>query len=673
MNHKSKIYNRSFGAKNHWRTIIIVSLVFLLASLIYTYPLCLTSFQKIINAQHDAYGNIWLSWWLKYSQAQGLNTMETNYLYYPVGVNLWETNANFLIPLIVAFFSNFFPLVVSFNIVMLLGLFLSALFTYFLVRYLTHNFYGGIISGLIFGFSPYIYWEIWQGSLELIHTEWIPLYCLFLFKLQKEKSSFWNIILAVFSLTIACLSNWYYGCFLYLLTLLFLFYHIVSLRDKILGKIFIRIILVLVITTAILSPFLFQLEKTLSQREEYKAINWDKMEVKAICEEWQKKNVNLRASEIVVDYLFNRDRSILAFYLLQMFRDFGSVLKKGLDNFGFIGTMLFEHNLFVDKKSALKMYPLKVLGDSLSIYDIFHNLYPKGAHPPHKTIFTYLTITLFILSLLLGNRRRWLYIFIFFIFILLSFGPYMFTRNHQIVPLPSYLLYKFIPQFSLIGGRPYRFAIIALLMVSLSIGELIAFLTLRVKNSYFFLLGFLLILDEVFTPLLPAYPFTFLPSSTPHIYRNFLSSKNYALIEAPIYECPFLNSEYIFYQTFHHKPIFNGFHLSYRIDPQYLEFIKNNIFLRELIDVFNNPEWNFFSRDKKFQYQEAIKELKKVNFKYVVFHAQRIFYNPLAATYGFYFPPPEDEMVRCIRMFEYLNSVLGPPIKFSDGIAIYKL
>jgi hypothetical protein len=73
----------------------------------------------------------------------------------------------------------------AYNLVLLTSLVLSGYFTFLLVRRLSGSGLAGFLSGVAFAFCPYAAFEI--GRIQLVATQWIPLFFLFLHRAFEHK------------------------------------------------------------------------------------------------------------------------------------------------------------------------------------------------------------------------------------------------------------------------------------------------------------------------------------------------------------------------------------------------------------------------------------------------------------------------------------------------------
>jgi hypothetical protein len=73
----------------------------------------------------------------------------------------------------------------AYNSVLLLSLTLSAYFTFLLVRRLSGSGPAGLLAGIGFALCPYAFFEL--GRIQLVATQWIPLFFLFLHRAAEHK------------------------------------------------------------------------------------------------------------------------------------------------------------------------------------------------------------------------------------------------------------------------------------------------------------------------------------------------------------------------------------------------------------------------------------------------------------------------------------------------------
>src|SRR6185312_1744845 len=79
-----------------------------------------------------------------------------------------------------------FGLIPTYSFIELLAFPLGGLGGFWMGRYLTSNFWGGLLAGLVWSFGPYHYVELRQDQLNLISLQWLPFFMLFMFRLEKS-------------------------------------------------------------------------------------------------------------------------------------------------------------------------------------------------------------------------------------------------------------------------------------------------------------------------------------------------------------------------------------------------------------------------------------------------------------------------------------------------------
>lgn len=131
------------------------------------------------NARFDVYDSLWDLWWTGVS-VLGMHASPyfTSLVFYPFGADL---STQTLMPLsgLIAAPLQALGLAFEYNVLLISGFVLSALFTYFLGRYLVKDRVPSFLAGIVFAFSAvnishaYIF-------LDWASVEWIPLFILFL-------------------------------------------------------------------------------------------------------------------------------------------------------------------------------------------------------------------------------------------------------------------------------------------------------------------------------------------------------------------------------------------------------------------------------------------------------------------------------------------------------------
>jgi len=165
---------------------VMLFLVFLLAAIVQTWPLILHMSDGTMESptqSGDTWAFLWDLWWVKKAILELRNPFHTDWLFFPQGSDLYlhalvPVNGVLSIPLQLATGD----LLLSWNVLTLVFLVLSALGMYALVHRLTANRMAAFISAYIFAFAPPTLMYL-SGSQWNVSTTWpLPLFALFLLR-----------------------------------------------------------------------------------------------------------------------------------------------------------------------------------------------------------------------------------------------------------------------------------------------------------------------------------------------------------------------------------------------------------------------------------------------------------------------------------------------------------
>lgn len=146
----------------------------------------------------DEYGYVWNNWWFDHAVfVLGQNPFQTNYLFYPVGTDLYLYTFTLLHVLLGLPIQFLFGLIPASNAELVFAFVLSGFGTFLLAGYLLREWRKDAISarqrdaaafaaGVVFAFSSsrMVYSSL--GHYNVVATEWIPFYILFLMKTIKN-------------------------------------------------------------------------------------------------------------------------------------------------------------------------------------------------------------------------------------------------------------------------------------------------------------------------------------------------------------------------------------------------------------------------------------------------------------------------------------------------------
>ena len=138
---------------------------------------------------HDQIQFIWTLYWWPYAISHHINPFFSTFIWHPYGTDLSIAPASVPGASFIALpITLVFGPVASYNILIIIGGALSAVFTFLIAWYLTKSYKAGVIAGLLFGFSTYQFVQVIHLHIEL--TFLIPLigYLFVLFWEQKIHS-----------------------------------------------------------------------------------------------------------------------------------------------------------------------------------------------------------------------------------------------------------------------------------------------------------------------------------------------------------------------------------------------------------------------------------------------------------------------------------------------------
>ena len=175
------------------KTILFYFLLFLgYAGLsgLFTWPLVKNFLSAIIGQTDFTDGPffLWNLWWVNRAISSGQNPLFSNFVFYPAEVNLTLHTLTFTSAIIARPLLKIFSAITAQNIILLFSIALSALGTAALVDYLTKNKLSGIISGIIFAFTPNVAAHLQAGHYNLAALWAVPLIVLFFLKTLREES-----------------------------------------------------------------------------------------------------------------------------------------------------------------------------------------------------------------------------------------------------------------------------------------------------------------------------------------------------------------------------------------------------------------------------------------------------------------------------------------------------
>src|ERR1700682_1581163 len=178
----------SLANPSGWAAAAAAFLLFVLCSaLLYGPGIAANPFSNYIGGGHDPAGFMWSMVWWPYAIVHDLNPFIARVIWAPVGFNLAWAGAIPGPSLLLWPITRLFGPVVAFNLLMILVPPIVSWAAYLLCRRISGQFWVSVVSGYLFGFSPYMIGHMLMGHMNLTLIFGVPL-CLYLILLKLDGS-----------------------------------------------------------------------------------------------------------------------------------------------------------------------------------------------------------------------------------------------------------------------------------------------------------------------------------------------------------------------------------------------------------------------------------------------------------------------------------------------------
>lgn len=195
-------------SKKRGRNLLVLAF-FILASLIFTYPLVLCV-GSCVGDTADSLLNAWILAWDVRQVLHDPAAMFDANMFYPLANTLAYSESQFANALLASpiLLATGQP-ILAHNFVFLFSFVFSGFGVFLLVEHLTGRWIAGVAAGIIFAFTPYRFSHF---QIQMLATQWMPFALLYLdkaFRRQRWSDFLW---LALF-INLTVLSSYYYGLF----------------------------------------------------------------------------------------------------------------------------------------------------------------------------------------------------------------------------------------------------------------------------------------------------------------------------------------------------------------------------------------------------------------------------------------------------------------------------
>jgi len=486
-------------------TAFLVFSVYAVIALLWTWPLLQKISISMVGTGGDRYIFLWNFWWFGHTFSEtGSNLLSTSYLFFPAGTHLAFHSLSLVTCLLSFLLQIFFSALESYNLVYVLSFPLAGLTMYMLSREVDQSTPGAFTAGLIYSF--------WAGhwahleQLNLVSIQFIPLYVVMVRRWTDPEHILAGKISRIltraavtgFVLAVNCLTCWYYGFYLFFLSVICWGWTMVRIvRNKARGSAW------SLTRRLILSLMSFCLGYFLIIGPLYAPIMGELV-----------NSGNVGSATVLLD----SSARLEAIFVPNVTHPlYGHWLSRLYQRLSFPVIWGFEGCLFLG----------------------------------------YTALALALIGFLTRpGGEKWLWVTVFVFFLVLSLGPRLVFLNRVINLTLPYDWLTALPLMSFLRV-PSRAIVLSVVMIALLAGQGSQFLfdTFRGTRQYIFLtLVCVLILGEYVrypTPMIP-------PESCPRTYRDLgaVSSERAILtLSDQMHEA----RKSLYFQTIHHKPITLGF------------------------------------------------------------------------------------------------------------------
>ena len=214
---------------------------------------------------NDTWNHAWGMWWVFEGLREGRVPLHTGLLNYPDGGSLFfidSFNALWSAP-----FQAVLGLPATFNLVVTLGLAWTLFCGWLLARHVLRDDSAAAVAGVVFGCSAHLLGQAYNGITETVNAGWIALFLLALLRLMDRPRLGRALALGV-AFGVCALSNFYYGLFAALLTLVVVLHTAITDASRVKWLRFLALSSLSVVVSAVIAlPVLLVLSGTMGAED----------------------------------------------------------------------------------------------------------------------------------------------------------------------------------------------------------------------------------------------------------------------------------------------------------------------------------------------------------------------------------------------------------------------
>jgi len=276
---------------------LLILTLYLLLALALTWPLVTHIATHIPGTAVWAFDEstfVWNMWWFKFSLLTlGASPLHTDYIFYPLGVDLVLYTFNFFNAMLGLPLTMLVPLPMASNLAILFAYVMSGYGTYLLMCYLLvrygrravldrgsgsapvnvlHVQLAALVAGAAYAFaaSRMVYAAL--GHYDMVTAQWFPFYALFLLKALNRPGYRYPVLAGVCA-AFALLAEMIFGVFLLLLTLVLVFGQLAGGGWQRLPSVLSRLALIALTTALLWSPVMVPILRAFAQAD-YALTGW---------------------------------------------------------------------------------------------------------------------------------------------------------------------------------------------------------------------------------------------------------------------------------------------------------------------------------------------------------------------------------------------------------------
>jgi hypothetical protein len=172
--------------------VLFVLAVYLLLAVVLTFPLIAHFDTHVPGHGVDDPAQTWSLWWVMFATFNlGASPLFTDYLFYPLGINLVTYTPTFLNGVLSAPLQYVFGVIVAQNLVVYFALIAGGYGTFLLAREISsrngiQSDVGAALAGAFYAFGAWHLNYAVAGHFMLLSNEWIPFFALYLIRSDKQ-------------------------------------------------------------------------------------------------------------------------------------------------------------------------------------------------------------------------------------------------------------------------------------------------------------------------------------------------------------------------------------------------------------------------------------------------------------------------------------------------------